>query len=148
MKRIALINIAIQILWLAVCLTITVAIVRTLLVGIIQPWRSILGGLIFIVIMAILTVVSNIIKAFKDPDVLAASELKMDVRKYKQYREWYDEHQRLMGTYGIDSKEEQEYFRNFFKQIQNPNEWRRYQDYRFKKSREQWRNEWEQQRPK
>lgn len=94
--------------------------------------KYVVGGIVAVIIGAVIMLLVNIIKATKDPDVIAASNLRMDVRRYKKYREWYDEHQRLMRQYGIDSKEEQEYFRSFFKQIKNPNEWRRYQAFRFK----------------
>lgn len=93
--------------------------------------KYVFGGIVAVVIGAVIMLLVNIIKATKDPDVIAASNLRMDVRRYKKYREWYDEHQRLMRRYGIDSKEEQEYFRSFFKQIKTPNEWRRYQAFRF-----------------
>ena len=50
--------------------------------------------------------------------------------RYKQYKVWYDEHMRLMQKYGIFSKEAEQYFVSFFRQIENPNEWRRYQKMR------------------
>ena len=94
--------------------------------------RYIIGGFVFLIVGIVIMFIANIVKATKDPDVIAASNLKMDVRRYKKYKEWYDEHQRLIKLYGIDSKEEQEYFLSFFKQIKNPNEWRRYQSFRLK----------------
>lgn len=94
--------------------------------------RYVFGGIVALVAGAVIMLLVNIIKATKDPDVIAASNLRMNVRRYRKYRDWYDEHQRLMRLYGIDSREEQEYFRSFFKQIKNPNEWRRYQAFRFK----------------
>ncbi|MDD6007611.1 MAG: hypothetical protein PUC21_09960 [Bacteroidales bacterium] len=133
----AVVNILIQIFWIAVCVVMSYVITEWCLDGVSQPWKIILSGLIFAATYFILLLLSNIIKAFKDPDVQAASELKMDVRRYKQYREWYDEHQRLIEKYGIESKEEQEYFLSFFKKIKNKNEWRRYADYRYRKWREQ-----------
>lgn len=133
----AVVNILIQIFWIAVCVVMCYVITEWCLDGVSQPWKIILSGLIFAATYFILLLLSNIIKAFKDPDVQAASELKMDVRRYKQYREWYDEHQRLIEKYGIESKEEQEYFLSFFKKIKNKNEWRRYADYRYRKWREQ-----------
>lgn len=96
--------------------------------------KYVIGGIVAVIAGNAIMLIINIIKAMKDPDVIAASNLRMDVRRYKKYREWYDEHQRLMRQYGIDSKEELEYFRSFFKQIKNPNEWRRYQAYRFKET--------------
>jgi hypothetical protein len=92
----------------------------------------IVGGFVFVVIGFVAMIVVNIIKATKDPDVIEASKLRMDVNRYKKYKEWYDEHQRLMRQYGIGSKEEQKYFMDFFRKIKNPNEWRRYQEYRYK----------------
>lgn len=97
--------------------------------------KCIIGGLVYLVVGFVIVLIVCIIKAAKDPDVIAASNLKMDVRRYKKYREWYDEHQRLVRQYGLDSKEEQEYFLSFFKQIKNPNEWRRYQKFRFNECR-------------
>lgn len=141
-KSIAAASILIQVFWYAVAGVATYFVTKTWLFGINQPWRAILGGLVFIVIVILLSIITNIIKATKDSDVRAASALGMDIRRYKKYQEWYDEHQRLMTVYGIDSKEEQEYFLNFFKQIKNPNEWRRYQDYRFQKSSQERKNSW------
>ncbi len=94
--------------------------------------RCIVGGLVCMAIGVVIMLIINTVRATKDPDVIAASNLKMDVRRYKKYREWYDEHQRLISRYGIGSKEETDYFLSFFKQIENPNEWRRYQQFRFK----------------
>lgn len=133
-KTIAIFYILIQIFWYALAGVATYLVTKTWLYGINQPWRAILGGLVFIGIIVFLSIITNTIKAMKDPDVKQSSALGIDVRRYKQYRDWYDEHQRLMTVYGIESKEEQEYFITFFKQIKYPNEWRRYQDYRFKES--------------
>lgn len=94
--------------------------------------KMIFGGLVFLLVGFVVMFIVNTVKATKDPDVINAANLRMDVRRYKKYKEWYDEHQRLICQYGIDSKEEQEYFLSFFKQIKNPNEWRRYQAFRFK----------------
>ncbi len=97
----------------------------------------IVGGFLFVAIGFVAMVVVNVIKATKDPDVIEASGLRMDVRRYKKYKKWYDEHQRLMRRYGIGSKEEQEFFLGFFRQIKNPNEWRRYQAYRYNKAKQE-----------
>jgi hypothetical protein len=137
-KRIITGNILIQVLWYVIAGITTYLITKMWLSGMIQPWKGIVVCLVFIVIVALGSIITNIIKATKDPDVIVASNLKMDVRRYKQYREWYDEHQRLMSVYGIDSNEEQKFFLSFFKQIKNPNEWRRYQDYRYQENRKKW----------
>lgn len=79
--------------------------------------------------------VSFAVKASKDPEVKAASELRMSVAKYRQYKVWYDEHQRLMRVYGTDSKEADRYFGSFFNKISNKNEWRRYQEFRYQDMR-------------
>ena len=92
--------------------------------------KPIVGGLIAVGLAVILMWVYHFIKALKDPDVRRASELGMDVSRYRRYRKWYDEHQRLMSLYGIESKEAEDYFVSFFRQIKYPNEWRRYQRYR------------------
>lgn len=73
----------------------------------------------------------GVIKATKDPDVKAASKLGIPINRYHKYKEWYDEHQRLMEQYGINSKEAASYFASFSRQIKYPNEWRRYQQSRY-----------------
>ena len=72
----------------------------------------------------------HFIKATKDPDVRAASSLGMSINRYRQYREWYDEWQEAMTKFGIASKEANAVFDEFFPQIKNMNEWRRYQEFR------------------
>lgn len=133
-------NIIIQLLWVALCLfagyevSVNFFSTSSFLV------RGLVTGTSAIIIYAVIAIISNIISVTKDPDVKAASDLRMDVRRYRQYREWYDEHQRLMEKYGINSKEEQTYFMNFIKKIGNKNEWRRYQNFRFEQSRTEWKN--------
>ena len=99
--------------------------------------RYVVGGIVAVIAWIVIMLVVNIIKATKDPDVIEASNLRMDVRRYKKYKEWYDEHQRLMRQYGVGSMEAQEYFLGFFRQIKNPNEWRRYQAYRYNKAKQE-----------
>ncbi len=74
----------------------------------------IVGGFVFVAIGFVAMIVVNVIKATKDPDVIEASNLRMGVRRYKKYKKWYDEHQRLMRRCGIGSKEEQEFFSRLF----------------------------------
>ena len=131
-KGILFLNILIQISWYIAAGTATYLITKNWLRGLIQPWRTIVGALVFVAIVCLIMLIRRIIQATKDPDVIDAANLRIDLRKYKQYREWYDEHQRLMMKYGIESKEAQQYFLYFFKQIKNPNEWRRYSLYRQK----------------
>lgn len=131
-KVIVVTNILIQLLWYVVAGVITYFVVRIWFNGINQPWRSVIGCLTFVVIVALISIITNIIKAMKDPDVQAASNLEIPIYRYRKYKEWYDEHQRLMQQYGVDSKEANAYFALFFKQIKYPNEWRKYQQSRYK----------------
>lgn len=131
-KGILFLNILIQISWYIAAGTATYLMTKNWLSGLIQPWRTIVGALVFVAIVCLIMLIRRIIQATKDPDVIDAANLRIDIRNYKQYREWYDEHQRLMMKYGIESKEAQQYFLYFFKQIKNPNEWRRYSLYRQK----------------
>lgn len=50
-KSIAVSNILIQVFWYAVAGVATYIVTKTWLFGINQPWRVILGGLVFIVIV-------------------------------------------------------------------------------------------------
>lgn len=66
-------------------------------------------------------------------DIETAASLRIiDMRRYRKYKEWYDEHLRLMTQYGVHSTEANEYFNSFHKHINFPNEWRAYQEYRLK----------------
>lgn len=102
-------------------------------------WLILLGLLIFIVSFFIVSYIMFAWEARKDPDVVLASRLGMTIGRYRQYREWYDEFQRLMLEHGTNSKIAHEYFMSFFPKIKNLNEWRRYQDFRAQMDNEQWR---------
>lgn len=80
-------------------------------------------------------------KAKDDPDVQAASDLRMTLNRYRLYTRLYDEYQEYMDIHGANSKESIDKFKEIFKQIPNPNEWRRYSEYRLKKFSEESRKE-------
>lgn len=129
MRKIYFANILAQLFWLALSLLIGVSLSRMLFDAFI--FKVIFGGVFSLLAYIIMFWLSSIFKATKDPDVVAASDLRMPVFRYKQYREWYDKHMELMKTYGCDSKEANNYFNSFFCKINTPNEWRRYQKYRY-----------------
>ncbi|MCM1077777.1 MAG: hypothetical protein NC411_10505 [Bacteroides sp.] len=92
---------------------------------------SILWGVGFVVAWVLVMIVYNIIKASKDPDVKTATNLQMSITKYKKYQRLYDEHWDIMMKHGADSKEAEDFFRTkVYPNIENPNEWRRYENYR------------------
>ena len=93
--------------------------------------KGILWGLGAVLVYFIISWIIASIKATKDPDVKIATALGIPILRYRKYKEWYDEHERLMKQYGIESKEANEYFSSFIDQIQNKNEWRRYQNFRY-----------------
>lgn len=77
------------------------------------------------------------IKAVKDPDVQAASDLRMSVTRYRLYKELFDKHQEAIQNYGSFSKEANELFvKEINPRIPNPNEWRRFCEYQTKLERE------------
>lgn len=97
----------------------------------------ILTGLLYGAALAIIVFLIgwlwHFFKALKDPDVTIASDLRMTITRYRHYRELYEELQELMKTYGSDSPYVDEIFRiKIFPKIKNPNEWRRYQAYRWR----------------
>lgn len=92
--------------------------------------KVILYGVLFIVIYVVVRWIIGFAKATKDPDVLASADLQMDIRKFKHYQRLYDEYDQFMREHGIHSKESEKKFVEIFKQIDNPNEWQRYQEYR------------------
>lgn len=91
---------------------------------------SIVYGLCAVVLVAILYWLFLTVKAMKDPDVQIASTLRMSITRYRHYQKLYDEYQEFMLKHGANSQASEKKFIEIFKQIDNPNEWRRYQAYR------------------
>ena len=94
-------------------------------------------GIIAVIAFFILGWIVESVKAVKDPDVQKASDLRMSITNYKKYQLLYDDLQECMLKYGVNSNKVDEKFREILKQIDNPNEWRRYQKYREDKQREE-----------
>lgn len=86
-------------------------------------------GLYFVIGAAILFFIYNFIKSLSDPDVREASDLKMNVNHYRKYKEIYDEQTRCHAKNATPP--------NRMSEIPNMNEWRRYGEYRWKKSSEE-----------
>lgn len=76
-------------------------------------------------------------KAMKDPDVQIASDLRMSIQHYRHYQKLFDEYQDFMLKHGTESVASQRKFVEIFKQIKNPNEWRRYSAYREQKQHQE-----------
>nr|DAV37270.1 MAG TPA: Protein transport protein [Caudoviricetes sp.] len=89
-KSIAVANILMQVCWYAMAGVATYFVTKTWLLGINQPWRVILGGLVFIVIVILLSIITNIIKATKDPDVKAASRFHLTMAQYRKFKTLFD----------------------------------------------------------
>lgn len=93
--------------------------------------KGLIYGLCLVGIVFLCGWLWHFFKALKDPDVIAAADLRMDINRYCLYREIYDELQEIMRTYGVDSPYVDETFRvKMLPKIKNLNEWRRYQTYR------------------
>lgn len=99
--------------------------------------KIIVGGLAAALITFIVLLVYNIIKAVKDPDVQAAADLRMSITRYRKYERLYNEYSEFMKEHGIHSAASEKKFREIFKQIDNPNEWRKYQNFRLHKQKEE-----------
>ncbi len=80
-------------------------------------------------------------KALKDPDVQIATDLRLSIKKYRHYQRLYDEYEDFMLKHGANSQASEKKFIEIFKQIDNPNEWRRYQAYREQKQRNEYLHE-------
>lgn len=87
------------------------------------------------VVVGILYFGWTVFKASKDPNVQTASTLRMTISRFKHYERLYDEYDEFMQKHGIDSHDSDEFFaKTIWPQISNPNEWRRYQQYRYDKA--------------
>lgn len=89
-----------------------------------------LYGLLAVVIAAVLYWFYQTIKAMKDPDVQIATSLRMSVKRYRHYQKLYDEYQAFMMEHGVHSSASEKKYLEIFRQINDPNEWRRYQQFR------------------
>lgn len=105
-------------------------------------YKGLIYGIILIAIALLVGWLWHFFKALKDPDVIAAADLRMDIRRYRFYRGVYDELQEIIKINGADSPYAEEFFRTkILPRIKNPNEWRRYQAYRLEKQQEVFQKE-------
>ena len=81
-KGLVFINILIQLCWYTAAGTATYLIIKMYFSWLMQPWRTIVGALIFVAIVALLTLITNVAKATSDPEVKISSELKIPFRRY------------------------------------------------------------------
>ena len=92
---------------------------------------SILWGLGFVVAGVLIKVVYHAIKASKNPDVQAATDLQISITRFHQYQRLYDAHWDVMMKYGPNSSEAERFFaKEVYPHLTNLNEWRRYENYR------------------
>lgn len=66
------------------------------------------------------------IKAAKDPDVQAASNLMMSITHYRTYQRFWNEYEEVRRKYGAYSKETDEKIKEILGKIRRPNEWMRF----------------------
>lgn len=131
----AFVNIIIQFFWLFLSYLIASAMFDKMV------WICLFSGLFFVIINFVIYWIQESIKAVKDPDVQAASDLRMSISRFRLYKRLWDEYQEYMEVHGTNSKESNEKFKEIFKQIPNPNEWRRFGDYMVAKQQEEMMNE-------
>lgn len=114
-------NILIQVFWYAIAGVMTYFIFRMWLGEINQPLRAILGGLIFIALVALISIITHIIKAMKKPDVIAASKLHLTLEQKKLYDLVFDYiiHDEMINDERITG-----FLSEFV--VQNPKSWKNY----------------------
>lgn len=134
-----IVNLTIQLLWVVVALFIGYWLASTIFDALL--WRCIFSAIFSVLAYFLMMWLTATFKALKDPDVQIASELRMSVKRYRHYQRLYDEYQEFMAEHGVHSHASEEKFKEIFKQIEIPNEWRRYCAYREEKSRNELRNE-------
>lgn len=125
-------NILIQLAWIALSITIGVVLA--------YRWEPTKGTFLVAVCLSVviyggLNFLGNIFDAWRrslnDPDVQAASTLRMSVRKYHKYKELYDAHWEVMMRFGPNSSEAEKFFaKEVYPNLPNLDEWRIYQEYR------------------
>lgn len=102
----------------------------------VQYYISIPISIVFTII--VIWISELLIKRFEKeltPDEKEAKLLNIPIRRYTLYKKWHSDYMRIMETYGANSHEANKHFSWIFKQIEYPNEWRRFSDYQYKKNR-------------
>ena len=128
-------NILIQLLWVALCLFLAYLLANIFFDNIV--WKYIFSGLFAVIIYFLFFWIQESIKSSKDPDVQAASNLKIGINHYRLYKRLWDEYQEVLKIHGIHSSKTEEKFKELFKQIPNPDEWRRFSQYMEEKQRKE-----------
>ncbi len=135
----AAINILIQLFWMILCLFLAYLIASAIFNKTILVY--LFSALFAVIIYFVIYWIQESIKSTKDPDMQAASNLKMSITRFRLYQRLWNEHQEYMKVHGINSRESEEKFKEIFKQIPNQNEWKRFGQYMEKKQREEMLNE-------
>lgn len=120
-KWVVVVNILVQLLWFSIAGVATYFITKIWFAEIDQPLRSILGGLSFLGIIVFLSIVTNIIKAIKDPDVIAASKLHLTLKQKKLYDLVFDY---IIHDETINDERISGLLSDFL--VQNPKSWEKY----------------------
>ena len=76
-------------------------------------------------------------KASNDPEVIEASELRIDIRRYKKYKDMSERISKVYKEYGLNSPIAEKKVNDIIKEAPNFNEFDRYQKYRMQKDREE-----------
>lgn len=108
-------NILIQLLWVALCLFLAYLLANIFFDNIV--WKYIFSGLFAVIIYFLFFWIQESIKSSKDPDVQAASNLKIGINHYRLYKRLWDEYQEVLKIHGIHSSKTEEKFKELFKQI-------------------------------
>lgn len=93
----------------------------------------ILSAVVAVLAFFLIGWIVSAIKAAKDPDVQAASNLMMSITHYRAYQRFWNEYMEVKNKYGAYSKETDAKIKEILKQIRRPNEWLRFVEYMDKK---------------
>lgn len=102
----------------------------------------IIGGVIGVMVGLIYLWVKGFIKALKDPDVHEASKLRMSVSHYKRYKEMSEQIQCIYREEGVNYKSDEK-VNDIIMQAPNMNEWRRFSEYDWEKSANDFKSRYE-----
>lgn len=94
-------------------------------------------GLLAVGIYFLFIWVREAFKATKDPEVIEATELRMDIRRYKKYKDMSERISKVYKEYGLNSSIAEKKVNDIIKEAPNYNEFDRYQRYRMQKDREE-----------
>lgn len=115
--------------WYVSSLAVTYLIYHAFFQQMKSPWSFAVGGLICVVVAAFLFWVYLYVKAFRNPDVQAATKLNMSILRYNKYQKIWKEIKIIQNSKKNSEEARKEINALLITQVPNIEEWHRFEEY-------------------